>query len=197
MTAKPLLDAYWPQMLHAARGSDRRGEQDELADQHSGRHRCSDLGFDSVRFAGTHEIHCRQLKSERDATATVRSAPIRPDIEKPAQVSSLGIAKMRLDSPPPWENENSAVLKFQMSNDSSSAVTDIVFEVSIVEEPQREHRDMPARVLAGPFAIRGKIVLDPGYTVDSEILLRNISPTCSCVANVRVLSFRSIGHSGP
>ena len=40
------------------------------------------------------------------------------------------------------------------------------------------------------------MVLDPGYTADYEILLRNISATCRCAANVRVLSFRSIGGSG-
>lgn len=154
------------------------------------------LAWGTTAFGGMHEIRRGQLKSKRDATA-VRSAPVRPDIERPARVSPLGLGKVRLDSPPPWENENSAVLKFQMSNGSSSTLTDVVFEVSIVEELRRGHLDTPRRVLAGPFAIRGKIVLHPGYTADYEILLRNISPTCRCAANVRVLSFRSIGDSGP
>lgn len=84
-----------------------------------------------------------------------------------------------------------------MSNGSSTTLADIVLEVSIVEERRRGHVDTPRRVLAGPFAIRGTTVLDPGYTADYEILLRNISATCRCAANVRVLSFRSIEGSGP
>ena len=122
---------------------------------------------------------------------------MRPDIENPATVSPLAIAKVRLDPPPPEEKENAAVLKFQMSNGGSSTLTNIVFEVVIVEEREREHPNTRNRVIAGPFAIRGKTVLDPGYTADCEILLRNILPTCRCAAKVRVLSFRSIGGSGP
>ena len=154
------------------------------------------LAWGTTAFAATHEIRRGQVKPKPDATA-VRADPIRPDIERPAKVSPLVIAKVRLDSPPAWDNENSAVLKFQMSNGSSSTLTDIVFEVAIVEAPQREHLDAPRRILAGPFAIRGKIVLDPGYTADCEILLRNMSPTCRCAAKVRVLSFRSIDDSDP
>ena len=154
------------------------------------------LTWGTTAFAGTHEIDSRQLKSQRDDRASP-SAAIRPDLENPATVSPLGIAKVRLDPPPPEEKENSAVLKFQMSNAGSSTLTNIVFEVVIVDEREREHPNTPNRVIAGPFAIRGKIVLDPGYMADFEILLRNISPTCSCAANVRVLSFRSIGDSGP
>jgi hypothetical protein len=153
------------------------------------------LTWGMTAFAGTHEFHRGQLKSKRGA-ATVPSPPIRPDINKPATLP-LGIAMVRLAPPPPGEKENSAVLKFQMSNGSSSPLTDIVFEVSIVEEPQHQHLDATSPVLAGPFAIRGKIVLDPGHTADYEILLRNISARCRCAANVRVLSFRSIGDAGP
>jgi hypothetical protein len=142
------------------------------------------------------EIHPDQSTSKRDATA-IRSAPIRPDIENPKEVSPIAIAKVRLDSPPPWENNNSAVLKFRMSNGSSSTLTDIVFEVEIVEDPQREHRDTPGRILVGPLAIRGKIVLEPGYTADCEILVRNMSPTCRCAPKVRVLSFRSLEDLDP
>ena len=154
------------------------------------------LACGSVAFADTPELHRGQRQSQRDATAVSPTA-VQLDIERPAKGSPLGIAKVRFDPPPTGEKENSAVLKFQMSNGSSSTLTDIVFEVSIVEEPQHEHRDTPSRILAGPFAIRGKIVLDPGYTADYEILLRNISATCRCAAKVRVVSFRSIEDLGP
>jgi hypothetical protein len=154
------------------------------------------LAWSTTAFAGTHEFHRGQRKSQRDATA-VASAAIRLDSERPAKGSPLGIAKVRFDPPPPGEKDSSAVLKFQMSNGSSSTLTDIVFEVSIVEELRRGHLDTPRRALAGPFAIRGTMVLDPGYTADCEILLRNMPPNCRCAAKVRILSFRSIEDSGP
>ena len=84
-----------------------------------------------------------------------------------------------------------------MSNVHSTRLTDIVFEVSIVEEPDHEHVHVARRVVGGPFVIRGKFVFDPGDTADCEILLRNMSATCRCAAKVRVLSFRSIDDSGP
>ena len=153
------------------------------------------LAWSTTTVAGTHEFHRGLRNSQRDATA-VPSAAIRHTIERTAEGSPVGIAKVRLDPPPPGEKEHVAVLTFQMSNRSSSTLADIIFEVSIVEERRRGHLYTPRRVLAGPFAIRGTIVLDPGYTADFEILLRNISATCRCAANVRVLSFRSIGDSG-
>jgi hypothetical protein len=149
------------------------------------------LAWGTTAFAASHELQRGRLKARRDATA-VRSAPIRPDVERTAKGSPLGIARVRLDPPPPGERKNAAILKFRMSNRSSSTLADIVFEVSIVEERRRGHLDRPRRVLAGPFAITGTIVLDPGYTADYEILLRNISAPCRCAANVRVLSFRSM-----
>jgi hypothetical protein len=154
------------------------------------------LTWGTAGFAATHDIDRGQSPSQPDAAA-VPCPALRPDFETPVQVSPLEIAKVRLDSPRPWEIENSAVLKFQMSNGSSSTLTDILLEVAIVEESQREHLDTPRRILAGPFAIRGKTVLDPGDTADFEILLRNISPTCRCAAKVSVLSYRSKGGSGP
>jgi hypothetical protein len=154
------------------------------------------LTWGPIAFAGASEFHRGQLNSQRNARA-VPPAVIRPDTERPGRVSSLEIAKVRLDPPPPGERENAAVLKFQMCNGGSSTLTDIVFEVAIVEGRERAHPNTPNRVLAGPFEIRGKTVLDPGDTADFEILLRSISPTCRCAAKVRVLSYRSKGGSGP
>jgi len=126
------------------------------------------LAWGTTAIAGAHEIQRRQLKSQQDATA-VPSATIRPNIERTAKGSPVEIAKVRLDPPPPGEKDNAAVLKFQMNNGSSSTLADIVLEVSIVEERRRRHADTPQRVLAGPFAIRATMVLDPGYTAAYEI----------------------------
>jgi hypothetical protein len=152
------------------------------------------LTWGMTSFASTHANQSRQANSQRDAAA-VSSKALRPDIERATENSPLGITEIRLDHAPP-EEANAAVLKFRMSNVSSTGVTDIVFEVSIVEEPRHEHVDT-RRVLAGPFKIRGKFVLDPGNSADCEILLLNMSPACRCAAKVRILSFRSIENSGP
>lgn len=148
----------------------------------------------TTSIASTHANQGRPTNSQRDVAA-VSSKTSRPDIERAAEKSPLGIAGIRLDHAPP-EEANAAVLKFHMSNVGSTGLTDIVFEVSIVEEPRHEHVDTTRRVLAGPFVIRGKFVLDPGNTADCEILLRNMSPACRCAAKVRILSFRSTEESG-
>lgn len=153
------------------------------------------LIWGTTALVGTHDIQRGQATSTLD-TSAVPSSAIRSDIETPAGVSPLRIAKIRLEAPSPEViAAKSAVLKFQMSNRGSSKLTDIMFEVVIVEGSEREHPKAPHRVIAGPFTIRGKMALDPGYTADCEILLRNISPACSCAAKVRVLSFRSNGDS--
>ena len=147
----------------------------------------------TTSFASTHANHGRQANSQRDVAA-VSSKALRPDIERAAEKSPLGITGVWIDHAPS-EEENAAVLKFHMSNAGSTLLTNIVFEVSIVEEARHEHVDT-RRVLAGPFVIRGKFALDPGNTADYEILLRNMSPACRCAAKVRILSFRSIENSG-
>lgn len=153
------------------------------------------LSWGTTVFASTHGIHHERSTPQQDATA-VASKTRQRSIERSVEGSPVDIAAVRLGFPPPGE-ENAALLKFRMSNVHSTRLTDIVFEVSIVEEPHHEHVDITRRVVGGPFVIRGKFVLDPGDTADCEILLRNMSPTCRCAAKVRVLSFRSIDDSGP
>ena len=153
------------------------------------------LPLGTTVFASTHGIHHERPTPQQDATA-VASKTRQPSIERSVEGSPVGIAGVRLGSSPPGD-ENAALLKFRMSNLHSTRLTDIVFEVSIVEEHDHEHADLTRRVVGGPFVIRGKFVLDPGDTADCEIRLRNMSPTCKCDAKVRVLSFRPIDNSGP
>jgi hypothetical protein len=142
----------------------------------------------------TYEIHVSQGTSKRDI-ASVPDAPTRSDIKAGGKLPPLRIAKIRL-GPAPRDEKTSAVLKFDMSNVSSRTLTDIAFQISVVEESRRGNWDTPGRVIAGPFTIRGKLVLEPGYTAEYEILLRNVSSECRCAANVRVLSVRSLLDSG-
>ena len=40
----------------------------------------------------------------------------------------------------------------------------------------------PRRILVGPFTIRGEVVLEASYILTYEMLLRNFSSDCNCVA---------------
>jgi len=46
------------------------------------------------------------------------------------------------------------------------------------------------RRLAGPFLIRANAVLGPGFTMNCEVLLRNLTAPCECDAEIRVISVR-------
>ena len=65
-------------------------------------------------------------------------------------------------------------------------LTDLILEISILEKP--ESMELSGRAVVRPFKIRGHVVLQAGYIVNYEMLLRNLSPDCGCVANVDVVS---------
>ena len=88
-------------------------------------------------------------------------------------------------------------MKFELSNQSSATISNVLFAVSILKDDRVTGGRTPMRLLAGPFAVRVKATLDPGHTAEYEMLLRHLAPTCECVARVRVLSFRSSGDTGP
>ena len=81
------------------------------------------------------------------------------------------------------------LLEFDMLNESVDPVTDVVVQISIVEKSA--NRQAP-RVIAGPFTITGEAVLEPGYTIKYQMIMRNLSSDCDCLANVGVLSARPV-----
>jgi hypothetical protein len=82
------------------------------------------------------------------------------------------------------------VLKFHISNDGSAAMEEMVLAISIIQRRTPAVSSAPPRILAGPFVLRADVVLQPGYTTDYEIVLRNISLDCGCKAQVRVIFAR-------
>jgi hypothetical protein len=109
-------------------------------------------------------------------------------------VSTLRITNVRLEAAPPEAPKPSAVLKFDILNDSELRVTDIVIQVAMHEEPRVDHAARSRRVVVAPFTIRGDLTLEAGHTVNYEMLLRNLSSDCGCVANVVVLSARVLSE---
>ena len=148
----------------------------------------------NVRVAAQPKIRSDHQISKQETTSAA-AAPIRRAGEDNVEEWPLSIANLRIEIAPPGEKKPSALLKFHALNSGSSKLTDIVFEISIVEQPDREELDARRRLLAGPFTIRGNVVLEPGYTADYEMLLRNLSRDCRCAAKVKVVSVRFLPGS--
>jgi len=51
---------------------------------------------------------------------------------------------------------------------------------------------VPGRTLVEAFSIRGQHIIEPGYTLNFEMLLWNLSSQCRCVAIVDVVSARPL-----
>jgi hypothetical protein len=115
----------------------------------------------------------------------------RPDGSRAATVSVPVPVKIRhVHLKPAAEVETPAtLLEFDMLNDSVDPVTDVVVQISIVEKSTSRQ---PPRVVAGPFTIKGEAVLEPGYTIKYQMIMRNLSSDCDCLANVGVLSARPV-----
>ena len=129
----------------------------------------------------------RPLPGDRPA----RLEPARP---APIDNTPLKVQNIRLEPGPLAESSPSTTLKFDMLNDGASHLTNIVLEVSIVKERQEES-DTRQNVLVQPFTIREKAVLQPGYSMEYELRLRNFSPDCGCVPRVNVVSVESLADS--
>jgi hypothetical protein len=121
-------------------------------------------------------------KPRRTETIPVPSA-LKP-INDAAQL--LRVENVRLEAPVSAETLLSTLLKFDVFNGGSIPLTDLILEISILEKPAVN--ELSGKALVGPFKIRGKVVLQAGYTINYEMLLRNLSSDCSCEATVDVVS---------
>jgi hypothetical protein len=127
----------------------------------------------------------------RDAGA-IAGADTRPSGDRVVAVSvptPVKIQHVRL-APAPGAEQPATLLEFDMLNDSVDLITDVVVQISIVEK-STDRKTLP-RVLAGPFTIKGETVIKPGYTINYQMLMRNLSSDCDCIANVGVLSARPL-----
>ena len=71
---------------------------------------------------------------------------------------------------------------------------DIVIEIAIRESGTPVDTRPPSRPIVGPFRIRGHATIEAGYTVNYQMLLRNLNPDCRCVANVSIVSARPLNR---
>jgi hypothetical protein len=113
-----------------------------------------------------------------------------PDGENQRAVSTLQIKNVRLEAPPLDAPKPSTLLKFDLLNDGEVSVTDVIIKIAIVENGHSTVESVP-RFIAGPFTISGHATIDAGYTVNYEMVLRNLSSDCGCRADVNVVAARS------
>jgi len=104
------------------------------------------------------------------------------------------VENVRLEAPDPPETSPSTLLRFDVSNGSSTALTDLVLQVFILEK--RVSTNCPGKALVRPFKIQERVVLQAGYTLNYEMLLRNLSSDCRCIATVDVVSARWLPEAG-
>jgi hypothetical protein len=106
----------------------------------------------------------------------------------------LRVENVRLEAPVTAETLPSTLLKFDVVNGGSTPLTDFILEISILEKPALD--EVSGKALVRPFKIRGNIVLQAGYMINYEMLLRNLSSDCRCIATVDVVSVQSLPESG-
>ena len=137
------------------------------------------------RETGT-PITSGQLKrSNRDLPTVV---VVTPFTKEPL----VQIENLRLETAPAKVPQPSALLKFDVLNDTSPPLTDVVMRVSFLEKRANEDADTPARVVVGPVTIRVGETLGAGYVLSYEMLFRNLSSDCDCAPRVEILSARLV-----
>jgi hypothetical protein len=120
------------------------------------------------------------LPSDPDAPRTVK-----------ASASPLRIDSIRIE-PAAHSNQTgqSSLLTCDMFNESTARLRDPVLEISIVENRNAEDTIALPRTLAGPYLIKTNVILNAGFSISYEIVLRNLPPDCHCVPKVDLQSVR-------
>jgi hypothetical protein len=84
------------------------------------------------------------------------------------------------------------VLKFDLLNASDVRMGAIVLRVVVRERTTDADGSVDGRLVAGPFMIRGTHAIEPGFTFEYELLLKNLRSDCECTAEVTVLSAQPV-----
>jgi hypothetical protein len=131
-----------------------------------------------------------------DQTKARRGTISIPDDPKHINATArlLWVENVRLEAPVHAEAAPSTLLKFDVFNGASTPLTDLVLEISVRETSALT--ELSGRALVRPFTIRGNVVLQAGYTVNFELLLRNLSSDCRCIANVDIVSVHWLPEAG-
>ena len=121
-------------------------------------------------------------------------SPIPVSVDRPAAPPGIKIKKVRLEPPEEGDASTTAVLRFDAVNDSADRLTDLVLEISIVRKGSTSD-PATSPVISRPFTVEEKRIIEPGYSLQYEIVLKNVSSDCDCRTSVQVRSARSVSAS--
>jgi hypothetical protein len=99
--------------------------------------------------------------------------------------SQLRVENVRLET---WQGQGeslSSKLKFDAVNAGSVPLTNMILEISILEE---RGDGEPLGIRIKPFQVRRGGPLQAGFTMHFELIFRSLQPDCQCVPNVEVIS---------
>jgi hypothetical protein len=127
----------------------------------------------------------------RSSRATPLSEPIDVAPTPDAELSALSVRNVRLELGSDAAGVDAAHLIFDLRNTGTRSVTDLEVSVFILSIGDSAAAGSSEDVVAGPYTIRSKIVLGPGFNAKLDLFLSNLPPSCTCIPIVRVLSTRT------
>jgi hypothetical protein len=107
-----------------------------------------------------------------------------------AAAATVHIRNVRLELVATVPTGSSASLKFTMRNQGSRSVSDVALRVSVAGTDVEMDSDPSLAIVAGPYVIRSKSVLLPGYSVDFDVGLGSIGSECACIGKVEIIAAR-------
>ena len=141
--------------------------------------RATDRG-DRETAASATSVHLTRSNGDRPTTAFSKAFS-----EPRLQIENVRFVRAPAEAPQP-----SVVLKFDVFNDTTQRLTDVVMRVSFVEKRQDNVDTASPRVIVGPVTIRVGEILRAGYILSYEMLFRNLSRKCNCAPRIEILSAR-------
>ena len=105
--------------------------------------------------------------------------------------SPVKVKNVRLEPAPAIETAPSAVLKFDLLNNSLTTISLVKLRISVVEKADTHDAAATPHVLVRPFTVLGHIAFESGYTITYEMVLRHFDADCNCVPVVEVVSAES------
>ena len=107
-------------------------------------------------------------------------------VAQDATADSIHVTNVRFEAPPGTVSYPSVLLKFEVVNNGLEPLTDPLIRISVIEKVASEDVTLP-RILVQPFLVTGTPLIAPGYSVDYQMLMQNLTVDCGCVARVTVI----------
>jgi hypothetical protein len=116
----------------------------------------------------------------------VRTDPPPLSVAQDARADSVHVGNIRFEAPPATVPHPSVLLKFEVVNNGGEPLTDPLIRILVTEKVAPDVGIAP-RVLVQPFVVTGTPMIAPGYSVDYQMLMQNLTVDCGCVAHVTVM----------